>query len=97
MANDKFYGSAAWFRLRAKVRRLWLAQDKPCAWCGQPFRPVDKVFVDHVINRKQRPDLALDESNLECVHEPCNTRKYHHQEVNNKKPIGINGLPDDWN
>jgi len=54
------------------------------------------MFVDHIKNRKQHPALALDMGNLCVVHPNCNTRKFHHVENNDKKPININGLPDGW-
>ena len=93
---DPFYGSAAWQKLRSRAKRIWMASGKPCAYCGQPFKAGEQLFVDHIKNRKQHPALALDMGNLCVVHPNCNTRKFHHVENNDKKPIGINGLPDGW-
>ena len=93
---DPFYGSAAWKQIRARAKRIWLASGKPCAYCGQPFKAGEQLFVDHIKNRKQYPALGLDINNLCVVHPICNTRKFHHVENNDKKPININGLPDGW-
>jgi len=96
MAGDPFYGSAQWKALRAKVLFMWRRDNKPCAYCGEVMGQNQRVIVDHVINRKRRPDLSLVVSNLCVVHFQCNAKKYHHVEVNDKKDIDINGLPEDW-
>ena len=49
-----------WRRVRAQV----LAASDVCYLCGHPWSRA----VDHVISRKERPDLALDPANLRPVH-----------------------------
>jgi len=90
-----FYSSAQWKKLARQVRKLWKAQGLPCGYCGQPLTN-GRLIVDHIINRRKRPDLAFSLDNLTVVHHACNTKKYHHVEVNNKPKIGYDGLPDDW-
>jgi 5-methylcytosine-specific restriction protein A len=70
-ADKRFYASAAWRRVRAQV----LADRPLCVRCELAgyYRPAD--HVDHVEARKRRPDLALDESNLQGLCQPCHNRK----------------------
>lgn len=67
-AHHALYATAAWRKLSAEVR----ADATRCHWCLKPTR---RLVADHVIPLDQRPDLALDRSNLvpSCV--PCNTRR----------------------
>jgi 5-methylcytosine-specific restriction protein A len=61
--------SYAWQRLRAAVK----ARDgHRCVVCG---RAADRLDVDHIIDWKLRPDLALDPTNLRAVCRPCHNRK----------------------
>jgi 5-methylcytosine-specific restriction endonuclease McrA len=46
------------------VRALVLAASNVCYLCAHP----GSGAVDHVISRKQRPDLALEPTNLRPVH-----------------------------
>ena len=43
-----------------------------CHWC---LKPTLRLVADHVIPLDQRPDLALDRSNLVASCVPCNTRR----------------------
>jgi 5-methylcytosine-specific restriction endonuclease McrA len=97
-SGDKFYSSMPWLRLRSKVKAQWRRAGKPCAYCGQALDWATKraVVVDHIINRRQRPDLAMDINNTQCVCHPCNTRKAHHVELNNKIQVNDDGLPPGW-
>jgi 5-methylcytosine-specific restriction endonuclease McrA len=47
-----------------RVRAATLAASDVCYLCGHP----GSGAVDHVISRKERPDLALDPANLRPVH-----------------------------
>jgi 5-methylcytosine-specific restriction endonuclease McrA len=62
------YQTSAWKRLSAEVR----AGATRCTWCLKPTR---RLVADHVIPLEQRPDLALDRSNLVPSCLPCNTRR----------------------
>jgi 5-methylcytosine-specific restriction endonuclease McrA len=49
--------------------------------------------VDHVIDRKKRPDLAYDMTNLECLCASCHSRKTIHETMSKGKPlIGPDGF-----
>lgn len=67
-AHHALYSTAAWRRLSAEVR----SDAARCHWC---LKPTKRLVADHVIPVDQRPDLALDRSNLvpSCV--SCNTRR----------------------
>ena len=67
-AHHALYATSAWRRLSAEVR----ASATRCTWCLKPTR---RLVADHIVPVEQRPDLALDRSNLtpSCV--PCNTRR----------------------
>jgi 5-methylcytosine-specific restriction endonuclease McrA len=69
-AHHAVYSTAAWRRLSAEVR----GSATRCHWCLKP-EPMRRLVADHVIPLEQRPDLALERSNLvpSCV--PCNTRR----------------------
>lgn len=56
-----FYASKDWRRLRAIVLR-----EEPVCPCGNPTNT-----VDHVLDRRQRPDLALVRSNLRGLCKRC--------------------------
>ena len=67
----------------AKIRALAWERDKkakaPCHLCGQPIdytlEPSSCEAAwepDHVLTRKQRPDLELDLTNLAASHRRCN-------------------------
>ena len=67
-AGRQFYSSPAW----RKVRSLILMRDPRCtceAQCGQR-----SDTVDHIIPRRDRPDLALDPSNLRGMYSRCHNR-----------------------
>jgi 5-methylcytosine-specific restriction endonuclease McrA len=67
-AHHALYSTTAWRKLSAEVR----AGATRCHWCLKPTR---RLAADHVIPVDQRPDLALERSNLvpSCI--PCNTRR----------------------
>lgn len=67
-AHHALYSTAAWRRLSAEVR----AGATRCHWCLKPTR---KLVADHVLPLDQRPDLALERSNLVAACVPCNTRR----------------------
>jgi 5-methylcytosine-specific restriction protein A len=60
-----FYSSKEWRRMRAIVLR-----DEPLCACGQ-----SSDTVDHIIDRRKRPDLALERSNLKGMCSGCHSRK----------------------
>lgn len=56
-----FYKSRPWRLLRAAI----LAEEPLCIDCTRMGRVVVAVDVHHVLERRDRPDLALDPGNLE--------------------------------
>ena len=55
-AELAFYGSSAWKRLRLETLE---AADWTCSYCGRPCNT-----AHHVVSYRERPDLALDPSNV---------------------------------
>ncbi len=93
MPGDIFYTSKEWVALRDKVRKKWRAAGKPCGLCGKPFLKGERNVVDHIIERRKRPDLSLTESNLHVTHHACNSRK---AKAERKPAIDANGFPPGW-
>jgi len=76
-AEKRFYSCAAWRRLRLKVLR-----ERPlCAHCETEniVRPASEV--DHIIDRRRRPDLALAETNLQPLCKTHHSRKTAHEHL----------------
>jgi 5-methylcytosine-specific restriction protein A len=70
--DDKaFYKSRAWRTLRA----AFLREHPLCADCLKAQRIKAAVHVHHLVDRKDRPDLALDWDNLEALCQPCHNAK----------------------
>lgn len=66
--DKRFYQSPEWRELRARVLR----EQPLCAECmRRDGRVVAARHVHHIRERKARPDLALDRSNLEALCPPC--------------------------
>lgn len=92
--RNTFYSRSDWKLVSSKVRKSWLAMNKPCAYCGESLVG-QRVVVDHILNRTQRPDLALDPTNLQVLHRKCNSVKYYHVEINDKVETTYDGYPKD--
>jgi 5-methylcytosine-specific restriction enzyme A len=69
--SDPFYSSAAWKRLRAKVRKH---QPLCCACLGEG-RAVPSGMVEHLVPRTQDPSRELDYANLAGLCASCANRK----------------------
>jgi len=96
MANDPFFSTPAWWRLRAKVKAQWKRAAAPCGLCRQPLDWVTKgaVHVDHVRPRRTHPHLALSQSNLMCVHAGCHNSTKKRMEAGTELPaFGADGWP----
>ena len=75
--RDPFYGTARWLRFRG-----WVLNRQPL--CADPFGYHDQdgvavpaKEVHHLIPYKQRPDLALSESNVQALCRSCHSRITH--------------------
>ncbi len=71
MADDRWYHRQVWKRLRAAK----LNDDPLCVLCQEQGRTVVATEVDHIIDRKERPDLALDWDNLQGLCKSCHSGK----------------------
>lgn len=70
--DKRFYASDVWRRLRAYMLATYpLCQ---CDECKATGRLLEAKHVHHIKPRKERPDLALDPSNLLCVSHACHSR-----------------------
>lgn len=67
-----FYQSPAWL----KLRRLKLRSNPLCERCEEQGLTTPAKYVHHVLERKARPDLALDLENLESLCGPCHSSHY---------------------
>lgn len=77
--SDPFYHSKAWKRVRA------LALQRDCGMCqncmdrfraGYGIKPRRAQMVHHIIPREERPDLALDLSNLRSLCNECHNKEH---------------------
>ena len=92
MAGDPFYKSRSWRRLRALV----LSEEPFCRYCMEVGDTTLSTVVDHIIRRRERPDLALDRDNLAGCCEYCHNK--HKQEVEHRgywATMGHDGWPTD--
>lgn len=78
--HHALYRTQEWRRLSAEVR----ASASRCTWCLKPTR---RLVADHVIPLDQRPDLALERSNLVAACVPCNTRRGRNAKLPDLEPI----------
>lgn len=90
--TDPFYNSLPWWKLRAKVAK----RAYRCALCATPFRKGEVKVVDHIVRRKARPDLALEESNLQVLCKTCHDSVKKRME-NGKQilKVGLDGWPEE--
>jgi hypothetical protein len=73
MPGDPFYGSHEWKDLR---RRVLIRDRYCCAKCGRSVRAKGASRVDHIIERRERPDLSLCESNLRTLCVDCDALRH---------------------
>ena len=64
--DDSFYHGAAWRRLR----RTFLDANPLCINCGG-----EANTVDHIVPLRERPDMALEPTNLRPMCAPCHSRR----------------------
>ncbi len=72
-ADKAFYDSAAWLRFRAYI----LTRRPLCERCQEDGHLTPARHVHHVKPRKDRPDLAFDEDNVQALCVPCHNRVEH--------------------
>lgn len=66
-----FYNKRSW----RKLSRRQLAAEPLCRHCRRRGQLTPATVADHIIPRKDRPDLALDPDNLQSLCKPCHQRK----------------------
>ncbi|MEP3635358.1 MAG: HNH endonuclease [Shimia thalassica] len=90
---QRFYQSREWRTFRNRM--VAILRRHPCARCGHPFTETDKrVQLDHIIEVKVDWSRRLDPRNVRLLHLACHTHHTHHDE--GRKPVGVDGLPEDW-
>ncbi len=72
VTGDAFLQSYAWRALRMVVLTK---QGARCQCCGATPKDGIRLNVDHIKPRRRYPELALVESNLQVLCEPCNHGK----------------------
>ena len=73
LADNRCDASARWRRLRA-----WFLSHNPlCDRCSAAGLTVAAEHVHHILERKARPDLALDSDNLQALCQPCHNAVRH--------------------
>jgi hypothetical protein len=73
MPGDTFYTTPAWRTLRIRVLK---AQHFRCAWCGVSIARPGTARIDHVLTRRERPDLALQATNVRGLCTLCDARRH---------------------
>jgi 5-methylcytosine-specific restriction protein A len=95
MPHDPFYTSKNWrdTRLKALRRDRYICQDCGVKCLGKR-KNAPAPHVDHTVNRKKRPDLALHLPNLRTLCPACHNIKTKKWDVESKAPpIGLDGFP----
>jgi 5-methylcytosine-specific restriction enzyme A len=79
---DPFYRSKAWIRLREAIKRerwpqLLVAHGHCCedVECTAVHTAATRIIFDHILERRDRPDLELVASNIMCRCDSSHTRK----------------------
>jgi 5-methylcytosine-specific restriction protein A len=95
---DPFYLSKEWKNLRLAILQR---ENYTCRTCGR--REPAGMQVDHIMDRKSHPHLALVPGNLRVLCRPCHTRASTSMGRNGKyrerkfTKVGSDGFPsDDW-
>jgi 5-methylcytosine-specific restriction protein A len=90
-----WYGTARWQKLRAKIKRNYIA----CAICRRSrFQGGVKFSVDHIRPHKGDPKLFWEETNLQLLCDPCHLSAKAKAEGDRGRPskakeIGLDGWP----
>lgn len=71
-STNPFYDSPEWQAKRAYIRKR---DGNKCTMAGDGRPCSGRLYVDHILSLKSRPDLALDDSNLRTL---CHA---HHEAV----------------
>ena len=72
-ADNGFYKTSQWIAFRDYL--LTKQEFALCRECAKLGRIVPTVAIDHIMPRKERPDLALDEDNCQGLCASCHGKK----------------------
>jgi 5-methylcytosine-specific restriction endonuclease McrA len=72
--EDDWYRQPAWIRFR----KWFLARHGLCIGCEAVGRAVAAFHVDHILNRRDYPDLALVEDNCRPLCAKCHAKRTLH-------------------
>lgn len=91
----RFYGSAEWRAFRESI----LERDNyECQWCKEQGQVTSKynsiLEVDHIEELKDRPDLALEPSNLRTLCKDCHNKR--HKRFNYRPSEKKKRWNDEW-
>lgn len=94
-ARARFYGSSEWRAFRESI----LERDNfECQWCKEQGRVTSKynsiLEVDHIEELKDRPDLALEPSNLRTLCKDCHNKR--HKRFNYRPSEKKKRWQDEW-
>jgi 5-methylcytosine-specific restriction protein A len=81
---NRFYAGTRWRRFR----RLYLFDNPACEECLERGVVVPAVIVHHVQERRDRPDLAYEESNMRALCKPCHDRHHKGHAARHAGPTG---------
>ena len=93
--GTSFYGTPE--RKKARALAYKLSQGR-CSNCRREVKGLHQARVDHKIPRKQRPDLALVQSNLRVLCTYCDAARHSEKggKQKEKEEINANGYPQAW-
>ena len=91
-----FYSCKEWKKLRFRLVNSAIKHNRKCKWCNKRLIKGQKMIADHIIMLRTRPDLRLNENNIQILHHECHTKKTHFQDYNTKEPIDDDGFPKSW-
>lgn len=90
-----FYGSSEWKHLRASIIER---DNHECQFCkaeGKLTTEFDSILeVDHIEELKDRPDLALEPSNLRTLCKDCHNKR--HKRFNYRPSEKKRKWDDEW-
>lgn len=96
--DKKFYNTKQWHIARARTLRR---DGKRCVKCDADVSEKGKARVDHILSRRERPDLSLSVSNLRTLCAKCDNHRHHGDKLHKGKgeyevvEVGLDGLPTD--
>ena len=94
LPRTRFYLTKAW----KKVRKSVLQRDRYCCvLCGKDVSGYKKSRVDHIIPLRERPELALDLTNLRTLCPSCDNRRHSEKARGVVKPsVNAEGFSQGW-